>query len=59
MSQNRLSKSPTAEIVEKVNQLGLVAASKYFGVGAATLSRWLNAQNYKLKRIYVKEEQAS
>jgi hypothetical protein len=52
-----LYSSPTADVVAKVNELGLQAAAQHFGTSAATLSRWLKAQNYRIKRIYVRQEQ--
>ena len=55
-----VQQSPTEEIIEKVNKLGLREAASLYGTSKATLSRWLKAQNYQIKRIYVKqEEQAS
>lgn len=60
MSQYRLNQYPPKTIVQRVNTIGLSSAASHFGVSAATLTRWLKAQNYRIKRIYVKEgEQAS
>lgn len=59
MTQYRLNQYPPKTVVRKVNTIGLSSAANHFGVSAATLTRWLKAQNYKIKRIYVKEvEQA-
>ncbi len=52
-----VQRSPTDEIVEKVNELGLKNAASFYGTSKATLSRWLNSQNYRIKRIYVKQEE--
>jgi len=57
MAQNCLSFTPTERIVQLVNALGLTPAACELGTSAATLSRWLKAQNYKLKRVYVKERE--
>jgi hypothetical protein len=48
--------SPTEVVVQAVNELGLQRAAKQFHTSPATLSRWLKAQHYKIKRIYVREE---
>lgn len=58
MSQYKLDKSPTQEVVSKVNHLGLSEAAYRLGVSKATLVRWLSRQGYKIKRVYVKEEAA-
>lgn len=47
--------SPTEEVVEKVNQIGLTKASKKFKTSPSSLSRWLRAQGYVSKYQYVKE----
>jgi len=59
MSQSKLSESPTERVVEAVNDLGLKLAARKFKTSPATLSRWLKAQNYMLKRIYVRKEQVN
>lgn len=59
MSQIKLSESPTSEVVAVVNELGLQRAARKFKTSPATLSRWLKAQDFKLKRIYVRKELAS
>lgn len=56
MSKNTLKGSPTQDIVDTINLFGLQATAQQLGTSAATLSRWLKSQNYKLKRIYVKQE---
>jgi hypothetical protein len=53
-----LSRSPTEVVVQSVNELGLKKAARKFKTSPATLSRWLKAQNYMLKRIYVRKELA-
>jgi hypothetical protein len=57
MSQNKFDPSPTEQVVEKVNELGLQDAAREFNTSPATLSRWLKAQHFKIKRIYVREEE--
>lgn len=59
MSQRKLQESPTEKVVEVVNDLGLKCAARKFKTSPATLSRWLKAQNYMLKRIYVRKELAA
>ena len=54
---DKLSGSPTAEIVAQVNDLGLTKAAQALNTSPATLSRWLKSQNYQLKRIYVPKEE--
>lgn len=56
MSQSKLQESPTDKVVEVVNDLGLKRAARKFNTSPSTLSRWLKAQNFKLKRIYVRKE---
>lgn len=56
MSQNELSLTPTEAVVEKVNRLGLSNAAKYYCTSPSTLSRWLKAQQYKRRSIYMKIE---
>lgn len=58
MSQ-KLSGSPTAEIVAQVNNLGLTKAAEALNTSPATLSRWLKKQHFTLKRIYVREEETN
>lgn len=53
---DKLSGSPTGQVVDAVNDLGLERAAKKFHTSPSTLSRWLKAQHYKLKRIYVRVE---
>jgi transposase-like protein len=57
MSMHQLNQHSPKTIVQKVNSNGLSSAARHFGVSASTLSRWLKAQHYQIKRIYVKEEQ--
>lgn len=59
MSQNRLAQSPTEAVVEKVNQLGLAKAARKYGTSPSTLSRWLKAQQYKRRSIYMKVEKTA
>lgn len=59
MSQNRLSESPTEEVVAKVNKLGLNKAAPELGTSPATLSRWLRSQGFIRKSQYVKEGQST
>ena len=54
---SKLESSPTDEIVAQVNDLGLKRAARKYNTSPATLSRWLKAQHFRLKRIYVREEQ--
>lgn len=59
MSQNRLSLSPTEKVVETVNTEGLRKAARRYGTSPSTLSRWLKAQNYKRRSIYLKVEKTA
>jgi hypothetical protein len=54
---SRLSSSPTEVIVAQVNNLGLQRAAKELNTSPSTLSRWLKVQHFKIKRIYVREEE--
>jgi transposase-like protein len=56
MSRSKLQESPPEKVVEAVNDLGLKRAARKFNTSPSTLSRWLKAQNYRLKRIYVRKE---
>lgn len=59
MSQQKLSLSPTEQVVEKVNTLGLTKAARKYGTSASTLSRWLAKQQYKRRSVYVKVEKTT
>lgn len=59
MSSKWLTQSPTEKVVEEVNKRGLENASKYFLTSPSTLSRWLKAQNYKRRSVYVKVEKTA
>lgn len=59
MSQKSLTLTPTEAVVEKVNTLGLAKAAKKFDTSPSTLSRWLKAQNYKRRSVYVKVEKTA
>jgi hypothetical protein len=48
--------SPTEQIVKEINQVGLEEYAQRFRVSKRTLRRWLKAQNYFPKRIFVKQE---
>ena len=52
-------KSPTEEVVEKVNELGLTKAARQFKTSPSSLSRWLRAQGYFSKPQYVRKEQTT
>lgn len=59
MSARWVVESPTKEVVEKINEIGLREAAKYYLTTPSTLSRWLKSQNYKRRSIYTKVEKAS
>lgn len=52
---SKLYSSPTEQVVNAVNDVGLQKAARKFKTSPATLSRWLKAQKYRLKRIYVRD----
>lgn len=59
MSQNRLTQSPTEKVVATVNDLGLRKAARKYGTSPSTLSRWLKAQQYKRRSVYMKVEKTA
>lgn len=59
MSKAKLSLTPTEQVVQKVNELGLKKAARKFGTSDSTLSRWLRDQNYKRRSVYVKVEKTA
>lgn len=46
----------TMKLIEYVNRNGLKNAAKVYGTSAASLSRWIRVQGYKLVREYRKNE---
>jgi hypothetical protein len=57
MSQRSIQPSRTQEIVEVVNQRGLVKAAAELGIPQSTLCTFIRRQGYRRKQQYVKEAQ--
>ena len=53
--KSTLNSSPTQEVVDTVNRLGLKAAARHYQIDSSNLWRWLKKQQYVSKRQYVKE----
>lgn len=46
------------KLIDLVNRVGLEAAAKQYDTHASTLSRWIRAQGYSLRRTYILTEKA-
>ena len=57
--KSTLKNSPTQEVADTVNKLGLKAAAEHYQIDPSNLWRWLKKQKYVAKRQYVKEEQST
>ncbi len=53
--KSSLKSSPTQEVVDTVNRLGLKASAQHYQIDPSNLWRWLKKQNYVSKRQYIKE----